>query len=54
MTNVQIQDNSVISRVSRYIAETNFSQIPAKVVQKAKHHILDSLAVMVSGSKLKP
>ena len=27
---------------------------PPEVIQKAKHHILDTLAAMVSGSKLKP
>ena len=45
---------SVIGEVSSYIARSGESDFPAEVIEKAKHHILDTLAAVVSGSKLKP
>jgi 2-methylcitrate dehydratase PrpD len=45
---------TIIKDVSSYIASTGDARLPAEVVQKAKHHILDTLAAIVSGSKLKP
>ena len=54
MTTRKSQDTSVIARVSQYVSGATFSQIPPGVVEKAKHHILDTIAAMVSGSQLKP
>jgi len=45
---------SVIGKVSSYISGSAEAELPAEVVSKAKHHILDSMAASVSGSKLKP
>ena len=45
---------TIIEEVSSYVASTGNARLPAEVVQKAKHHILDTLAAIVSGSKLKP
>ncbi len=46
--------SSVIEEVSSYISESGGRELPAEVVKKAKHHILDTLAAIVSGSELKP
>ncbi len=45
---------NVIEEVSSYISRNGEAEIPAEVVRKAKHHILDTLAACVSGSNLKP
>jgi 2-methylcitrate dehydratase PrpD len=45
---------SVIEGVSSYISTSGEADLPAEVIRKAKHHILDSLAASVSGSTLKP
>lgn len=45
---------SVIEEVSSYVAKSGEVELPAEVVEKAKHHILDTLAAIVSGSELKP
>jgi len=42
----------VIERLARYIARS--PKLPGEVVEKTKHHVLDTLAAMVSGSKLLP
>jgi 2-methylcitrate dehydratase PrpD len=44
----------VMARLSKYIAEAGGRSLPADVAEKAKHHILDTLAAMVSGSRLRP
>ncbi len=48
----------VISEVTRnlaaWIAGGRTRQLPTEVVEKAKHHTLDTLAAMVSGSRLRP
>ncbi len=43
-----------MSAVSSYIAKAIKKPLPAKVVEKSKHHILDTLAAVISGSKLLP
>ena len=49
------QTNSrVMEEVSAYISKSGEACLPPEVVSKAKHHILDTLAAMVSGSTLKP
>jgi 2-methylcitrate dehydratase PrpD len=40
--------------LSRYIAEAPKLALPAGVAEKARHHILDTLAAMISGSRLPP
>ncbi len=47
-------NNSVIREVSSYISRSVEAEFPAEVITKAKHHILDTLAAIVSGSRLKP
>jgi len=38
-------------KLSRFIVETGFDDLPDIAVEKAKHHILDGLGVMLAGSK---
>jgi 2-methylcitrate dehydratase PrpD len=40
--------------LSRYIAEAAKLRLPAAVAEKARHHVLDTLAAMISGSRLPP
>ena len=44
----------VMAELSRYLAQARRRQLPGAVVEKAKHHIADSLAAMISGSRLPP
>ena len=44
----------VITELSRYLAQAKDSTLPANVIEKAKHHILDTLGAMVSGAELPP
>ena len=44
----------VITELSRYLAQAKVSTLPAHVIEKAKHHILDTLGAMVSGAELPP
>ena len=41
-------------RLSAYIAEAGKRALPAAVAEKTKHHLLDTIAAMVSGSRLLP
>ena len=41
-------------RLSAYIAQTPRRPLPAAVTERAKHHLLDTLAAMMSGSRLLP
>src|SRR5262249_35283986 len=41
-------------QLSEYIAGALARPLPDAVVEKARHHILDTLAAMVSGTELKP
>jgi 2-methylcitrate dehydratase PrpD len=43
-----------MQKVSVYIAAAPRKALPAKVLEKTKHHVLDTLAAMVSGSRLLP
>jgi len=45
---------SVMSEVSSYISKSGGAELPPEVIKKAKSHILDTLAAIVSGSKFKP
>src|ERR1700692_4613139 len=44
----------VMVKLSTYMADARTTELPEKVVQDAKHHILDTIAAMVSGSELPP
>jgi 2-methylcitrate dehydratase PrpD len=43
-----------MARLSSYMSEARDRALPDEVVEKAKHHILDTFAAMVSGSELLP
>lgn len=47
-------DSSIIRELSSYISKSGEAGLPKEVIKKVKHHILDTLAAMVSGSRLKP
>ncbi|MCH7608425.1 MAG: MmgE/PrpD family protein [Chloroflexi bacterium] len=45
---------SLIESLAQYIASALERPLPAEVAEKTKHHVLDTIAAMVTGSKLKP
>ena len=45
---------TVINPLSAYMGEASRLPLPREVVEKTKHHILDTLAAMISGSTLPP
>lgn len=47
-------DAPLTSLVGRYIAEGLARELPAEVVEKTKHHILDTLAAIATGARLRP
>lgn len=47
-------NQSVIEQVSEYIAKSGEAALLEAVVERAKHHILDTFAAMISGAALKP
>ncbi|PWU03733.1 MAG: MmgE/PrpD family protein [Terriglobia bacterium] len=44
----------VMTRLSAYMSEARNLALPAEVLEKAKHHIVDTFAAMISGSELPP
>jgi 2-methylcitrate dehydratase PrpD len=46
--------SSVMRRLSAYIAGARKTSLPAAVLERTKHHVLDTIAAMVSGSRLLP
>jgi 2-methylcitrate dehydratase PrpD len=44
----------VMEKLSAYMAEARNRALPENVVQETEHHILDTIAAMVSGSELPP
>jgi 2-methylcitrate dehydratase PrpD len=46
--------NKIINSLVEYMLAARQANLPAEVVQKGKSHTLDSLAAIVSGSRLKP
>ena len=44
----------VMATLSSYMADAGERALPDEVVEKAKHHILDTFAAMISGSDLPP
>src|SRR5258708_8243125 len=43
-----------MAKLSLYMSEAGNRALPDEVIEKAKHHILDTLAAMISGSHLPP
>jgi 2-methylcitrate dehydratase PrpD len=46
--------SNVMTRLSTYMAEAASRALPAEVLEKTKHHILDTMAAMISGTTLAP
>ena len=44
----------VMRKLSEYIARVPRQRLPAEVMERAKYHVLDTLAAMVSGAPLLP
>jgi len=44
----------VMATLSAYMRDARERVLPAEVIEKAKHHILDTLAAMISGADLAP
>ena len=47
-------DGSIIGRLSQYMTDVHKDKLPEEVALKGKHHILDTIAAMVSGTTLEP
>lgn len=45
---------SITPDLIRYMSKAGISPIPSAVLAKAKHHVLDTVAAMVSGTTIKP
>jgi 2-methylcitrate dehydratase PrpD len=48
------REQSVTLELVRYMVQARTAPLPSAVLAKAKHHVLDTLAAMVSGTTLKP
>jgi 2-methylcitrate dehydratase PrpD len=46
--------SAVMDKLSTYMGEASGRALPEEVLEKTKHHILDTLAAMISGSELAP
>src|SRR5580693_5629331 len=46
--------SQAMTTLSTYMSEAWNRQLPNDVIEKAKHHILDTFAAMISGSELPP
>src|SRR5688572_6016652 len=46
--------NPVIATLSTYMSEAAGREMPATVIRETKHHILDTVAAMISGAELIP
>src|ERR1035437_1166061 len=51
---VATADGSLITKLSAYMSEAANRELPAEASEKAKQHILDTLAAMISGADLPP
>ena len=58
LTKAMVSSNPIASEIMRelsaYIANAHKKSIPKNVAEMGKHHLLDTLAAMVSGSRLLP
>ena len=43
-----------MTALSAYMSEAGSRALPTEVAEQAKHHLLDTLAAMISGSQLPP
>jgi len=46
--------SSVMAKLSAYMSEASSRALPYEILEKTKHHILDSFAAMISGTQLGP
>jgi 2-methylcitrate dehydratase PrpD len=46
--------SSVMHELATYVSKARKAPLPKPIVEKTKHHVLDTIAAMVSGSKLLP
>lgn len=46
--------SAVMTRLSTYMSEAQGRALPGDVIEKTKHHVLDTVAAMISGSELPP
>jgi 2-methylcitrate dehydratase PrpD len=46
--------SSMMTQLSSYMSAAKDRELPAEVIEQAKHHVLDTFAAMVSGSNLPP
>jgi len=46
--------SAVMIKLSNYMSEARGAALPAEVIEKAKQHILDTFAAMISGAQLPP
>jgi hypothetical protein len=46
--------NGVMEKLIDYVSKARKTALPPEVATKTKHHILDTLAAMISGATLKP
>ena len=44
----------VMAKLSAYLSEAQGRALPPEVIEKAKHHILDTFAAIISGAQLQP
>ena len=49
-----LEHNPIRDSIARYLSSASTRALDAQVAEKAKHHLLDTLAAMVSGSALEP
>ena len=54
MVSQKLNVSPLMMDLSKYIAGVAKRRVPADVVEKTKHHVLDTVAAMISGSRLKP
>ncbi|MEX2430373.1 MAG: MmgE/PrpD family protein [Dehalococcoidia bacterium] len=54
MTEAAVRATELTRALSEYLSEAAATPLPPEVAEKGKHHVLDTLAAMVSGSRLKP
>jgi 2-methylcitrate dehydratase PrpD len=54
MPQASAEISEVMRDLSRYISSAVGEDLPPEVSEKGKHHLLDTLAAMISGSRLRP
>lgn len=54
MSEREIEVTAVTHALSLYLSEALERDVPADVAEKGKHHLIDTLAAMISGSRLHP